>query len=75
MYQSLGTDGIIKKIRETVGNAPVYLSIDVGAVFQIHKTSIMAHLNIRSILSTLPLLPPRVRQRLEAGPLASFAQS
>jgi arginase family enzyme len=24
-----GTDGIIKKIRETVGDAPVYLSIDV----------------------------------------------
>jgi hypothetical protein len=29
-----GTDGIIKKIRETVGDGPVYLSIDVrlGAV-------------------------------------------
>jgi arginase family enzyme len=25
-----GTDGIIKKIRETVGDGPVYLSIDVG---------------------------------------------
>ena len=24
-----GTDGIIKKIRETVGDGPVYLSIDV----------------------------------------------
>lgn len=24
-----GTDGIIKKIRETVGDKPVYLSIDV----------------------------------------------
>ena len=27
-----GTDGIIKKIRETVGDEPVYLSIDVRAV-------------------------------------------
>ena len=27
-----GTDGIIKKIRETVGDGPVYLSIDVRAV-------------------------------------------
>ena len=25
-----GTDGIIKKIRETVGDKPVYLSIDVS---------------------------------------------
>jgi hypothetical protein len=25
-----GTDGIIKKIRDTVGNGPVYLSIDVS---------------------------------------------
>jgi len=24
-----GTDGIIKKIRDTVGDGPVYLSIDV----------------------------------------------
>ena len=28
----LGTNGIIKKIRETVGNGPVYLSIDVRAI-------------------------------------------
>jgi agmatinase len=27
-----GTDGIIKKIRETVGDGPVYLSIDVRAL-------------------------------------------
>jgi agmatinase len=27
-----GTDGIIKKIRETVGDGPVYLSIDVRAI-------------------------------------------
>ena len=27
-----GTDGIIKKIRETVGDKPVYLSIDVSTV-------------------------------------------
>lgn len=27
-----GTDGIIKKIRETVGDTPVYLSIDVSLV-------------------------------------------
>ena len=27
-----GTNGIIKKIRETVGDGPVYLSIDVRAV-------------------------------------------
>ena len=27
-----GTDGIIKKIRETVGDGPVYLSIDVRTV-------------------------------------------
>jgi len=26
---TIGTDGIIKKIRETVGDTPVYLSIDV----------------------------------------------
>jgi agmatinase len=28
----LGTDGIIKKIRETVGDSPVYLSIDVRVI-------------------------------------------
>ena len=28
-----GTDGIIKKIRETVGNKPAYLSIDVRRLF------------------------------------------
>ena len=27
--ESIGTDGIIKKIKETVGDSPVYLSIDV----------------------------------------------
>ncbi len=37
MLQSLGTDGIIKKIRETVGDAPVYLSIDVSIVFKFIK--------------------------------------
>lgn len=29
---SSGTDGIIKKIRETVGDNPVYLSIDVRSI-------------------------------------------
>ncbi|KAH7926930.1 agmatinase [Leucogyrophana mollusca] len=29
---TLGTDGIIKKIRETVGDQPVYLSIDIDAI-------------------------------------------
>ncbi|KAK0446806.1 arginase family-domain-containing protein [Armillaria borealis] len=28
----IGTDGIIKKIRETVGEAPVYLSIDIDSI-------------------------------------------
>ena len=28
-----GTDGIIKKIKETVGDKPVYLSIDVHPSF------------------------------------------
>ncbi|ESK86660.1 agmatinase 1 [Moniliophthora roreri MCA 2997] len=28
----IGTDGIIQKIRETVGNAPVYLSIDIDSI-------------------------------------------
>ncbi|PBK72424.1 agmatinase [Armillaria solidipes] len=28
----IGTDGIIKKIRETVGDAPVYLSIDIDSI-------------------------------------------
>lgn len=32
--QSTGTDGIIKKIRETVGDRPVYLSIDVSGIFR-----------------------------------------
>jgi agmatinase len=27
---TIGTDGIIKRIRDTVGNNPVYLSIDIG---------------------------------------------
>ena len=34
----LGTDGIVKKIRETVGDALVYLSIDVRAVAVISVT-------------------------------------
>ncbi|KAI0055883.1 agmatinase [Artomyces pyxidatus] len=29
---TIGTDGIIKKIRETVGEAPVYLSIDIDSI-------------------------------------------
>jgi len=29
---TLGTDGIIKKIRETVGDGPVYLSIDIDSI-------------------------------------------
>ncbi|KAF8997840.1 agmatinase [Cyathus striatus] len=29
---TLGTDGIIKKIRKTVGNNPVYLSIDIDSI-------------------------------------------
>ncbi|KAI0366658.1 agmatinase [Pilatotrama ljubarskyi] len=29
---TLGTDGIIKKIRETVGDMPVYLSIDIDSI-------------------------------------------
>jgi agmatinase len=37
----LGTDGIIKKIRETVGDGPVYLSIDVRAVSVIFVTLLM----------------------------------
>ncbi|TDL19593.1 agmatinase [Rickenella mellea] len=29
---TIGTDGIIKKIRDTVGDAPVYLSIDIDSI-------------------------------------------
>ncbi|KAI0028839.1 agmatinase [Vararia minispora EC-137] len=29
---TIGTDGIIKKIRETVGESPVYLSIDIDSI-------------------------------------------
>jgi hypothetical protein len=29
-FKLLGTEGIVQKIRETVGDSPVYLSIDVG---------------------------------------------
>ncbi|KAJ7708711.1 agmatinase [Mycena rosella] len=29
---TIGTDGIIKKIRETVGDTPVYLSIDIDSI-------------------------------------------
>ncbi|KAF7309469.1 Agmatinase [Mycena indigotica] len=29
---TIGTDGIIKKIRQTVGNNPVYLSIDIDSI-------------------------------------------
>ncbi|KAF8909268.1 arginase family-domain-containing protein [Gymnopilus junonius] len=29
---TIGTDGIIKKIRETVGDGPVYLSIDIDSI-------------------------------------------
>jgi len=29
---TIGTDGIIKKIRETVGDLPVYLSIDIDSI-------------------------------------------
>ena len=36
-----GTDGIIKKIRETVGDGPVYLSIDVRAVAVTFVTLLM----------------------------------
>jgi len=30
LIPSTGTEGIVKKIRDTVGDRPVYLSIDVG---------------------------------------------
>ena len=33
MFKSAGTGGIIKKIRETVGDKPVYLSIDVSQTY------------------------------------------
>lgn len=29
---TLGVEGIIKKIRDTVGDEPVYLSIDVSSI-------------------------------------------
>lgn len=29
---TIGTDGIIKKIRDTVGDGPVYLSIDIDSI-------------------------------------------
>ena len=42
-----GTDGIIKKIRETVGDEPVYLSIDVRAVSVTFVTLSYANQGIR----------------------------
>jgi hypothetical protein len=33
LFPNAGTAGIIKKIRETVGDRPVYLSIDVRCLF------------------------------------------
>ena len=38
-FWGTGTDGIIKKIRETVGDKPVYLSIDVRRAFQLVASS------------------------------------
>lgn len=37
MCHSVGTDGIIKKIRDTVGDRPVYLSIDVRHLIQVSR--------------------------------------
>ena len=41
-----GTDGIIKKIRETVGDKPVYLSIDVSPA-EPHRVAILKRELIR----------------------------
>lgn len=41
MPHRVGTDGIIKKIRETVGDGPVYLSIDVSIEFLLFALPIL----------------------------------
>jgi hypothetical protein len=69
-----GTGGIIKKIREVVGDKPVYLSIDVSQSDQVNGANSLRNTR-RSIRSTLLLLQPQARLRLEAGRLASCAPS
>lgn len=65
----IGTDGIIKKIREVVGDKPVYLSIDVRFFVSGSLSFEGAHPRciIRLTLSTLPLPLLLVRLRPEGG--------
>lgn len=71
-----GTDGIIKKIRECVGDKPVYLSIDVSEFLdQCMNGGNSLRNTRRSIRSTQLSLQPQARLRLEAGRPASCALS
>ena len=79
-HRYAGTDGIIKKIRETVGDKPVYLSIDVSELdqvdgFQIAYAKLLSRDSRRSIQLTQPSRQPQARLRLEVGPPASCAPS
>jgi hypothetical protein len=69
-----GTDGIIKKIREVVGDKPVYLSIDVSESDQVNGVNSLRNTR-RSIRSTQLLHQPQARLRLEVGRPASCAPS
>ena len=52
-----GTDGIIKKIRETVGDGPVYLSIDVRTV-SVTFVTLLKLINYAQIDSIDPAFAP-----------------
>jgi len=70
-----GTDGIIEKIRRTVGDKPVYLSIDVNDIYSVPRI-----LSDPDLFRRLIPLTPRSHLPLEhprpvAGPRASCALS
>ena len=84
MPHCTGTDGIIKKIRDTVGDKPVYLSIDVRLLNRVvfrpfpflkHEADTMDYLNdARLILLTRRLLQPRAHLRRVVGRPVSSVQ-
>lgn len=69
---TLGVDGIISKIRDTVGSNPVYLSIDVrSSPLALYSIYVFKLLLTRLILLTLRSRRPRVPQKREDGLRAS----
>ena len=83
LFPNAGTAGIIEKIRKTVGDKPVYLSIDVRRLF-VYRTNMLTQrcgarsiffTGCRSIRSTLRSHPRQAHPRLAVGRRASCAPS